>query len=254
LSEFTAGLENSWDDMDWDEKVGQIVAVISDLTSRIQSIAQASISLELERLAEYEKRTLAIIGDESEAAREKQLEFQKKINKQRFELEKKARVQELNFALASSIAAGAQAVINALALPIPPPGPQIVAGLYAGLTAVELAVINSQKQFVQGQQFVARRGGLVTGPSHEYGGVAAQGGLVLEGGEFIVNQAASTQYADILSSINTSTGGRGMGVDDSALVQEIRKQNQKPIKTYVMYEDIQNTNKINSRLEEISRL
>jgi hypothetical protein len=240
--------------MDWDEKVGQIVAVISDLTSRIQSIAQASISLELERLAQYEKQTLAIIGDESEAAREKQLEFQKKINKQRFDLEKKARVQELNFALASSIAAGAQAVINALALPIPPPGPQIVAGLYAGLTAVELAVINSQKQFTQSQQFVARRGGLVTGPSHEYGGVAAQGGLVLEGGEFIVNQAASTQYADILSSINTSTGGRGMGVDDSALVQEIRKQNQKPIKTYVMYEDIQNTNKINSRLEEISRL
>ena len=254
LSEFTAGLENSWDDMDWDEKVGQIVAVISDLTSRIQSIAQASISLELERLAEYEKQTLAIIGDESEAARQKQLEFQKKINKQRFELEKKARVQELNFALASSIAAGAQAVINALALPIPPPGPQIVAGLYAGLTAVELAVINSQKQFVQGQQFVARRGGLVTGPSHEYGGVAAQGGLVLEGGEFIVNQAASTQYADILSSINTSTGGRGMGVDDSALVQEIRKQNQKPIKTFVLYQDIQDTNKINSRLEEISRL
>ena len=254
LDDFKTGLDTTWESMDWKGKVLKIIAVIQDLTSRIQSIAQASISLELERLAQYEKQTLAIIGDESEAAREKQLEFQKKINKERFDLEKKARIQELNFTMASAIASGAQAILNALSLKIPPPVPQIVAGIYAGLTAIELATINNQKQFVKGQQYVARRGGLVTGPSHEYGGVAAQGGMVLEGGEFIVNQAASTQYADILSSINTSTGGRGMGVDDSALVQEIRKQNQTPIKTYVMYEDIQNTNKINSRLEEISRL
>ena len=116
------------------------------------------------------------------------------------------------------------------------------------------STIKSQLNFVKGTQYIARRGGLVTGPSHEMGGVMANGGLVLEGGEFVVNKNAVSQYSDILSSINTSTGGRALAVDDSKLVQEIRKQNQRPIKTYVMYEDIKNTNKINSKLEEISRL
>lgn len=254
LNEFTTGLNRSWEEMSWNEKVQQLVQVMNDLTSKIQGIAQAQISLELERLAAYEEQTLRIIGDETEAQREKQREFQEEINKQRFELEKKARIQELQFAVASSIASGAQAVVNALALPIPPPGPQIIAALYAGLTAVEIATINDQLNFVKSTQYVARRGGLVNGPSHEDGGVMMNGGMTLEGGEFIVNRNATAQYADILSQINTSTGGRALAMDDSRIVQEIRKQNQRPIKTYVMYEDIKNTNKINAKLEEISRL
>jgi len=62
------------------------------------------------------------------------------------------------------------------------------------------------------------------------------------------------QFSDLLSQINVQTGGRALSIDDSALVQEIRKQNQKPIKTYVLYNDIRDTNKINTRLEQISRL
>jgi len=236
-------------------KISIIAQEVSNLVGRFQQIAQAQISLELERLAAYEEQTLAIIGDETEAQREKQKEFQEEINKQRFELEKRARIQELQFAVATGIAGGAQAVINALALPIPPPGPQIIAGLYAGLTAVELATINSQLQFVKSTQYVpARRGGLVVGPDHESGGVMATGGLVLEGGEAILNQNAVSQFGDLLSNISVATGGRALTVDDSRIVQEIRQQNQRPIKTYVLYEDIKDTNKINSKLEQISRL
>jgi len=80
------------------------------------------------------------------------------------------------------------------------------------------------------------------------------GGLVLEGGEAILNKNAVAQFSDLLSQINVQTGGRALSIDDSALVQEIRKQNQKPIKTYVLYNDIRDTNKINTRLEQISRL
>ena len=76
----------------------------------------------------------------------------------------------------------------------------------------------------------------------------------MEGGEAVINKNAVAQFSDLLSQINLSTGGRSLSVDDSALVQEIRKQNQRPIKTYVLYNDIQDTNKINSRLEQISRL
>jgi len=105
-------------------KISIIAQEVSNLVGRFQQIAQAQISLEIERLAAYEEQTLAVIGDETEAQREKQREFQEEINKQRFELEKRARIQELQFAVATGIAGGAQAVINALALPIPPPGPQ----------------------------------------------------------------------------------------------------------------------------------
>jgi len=236
------------------DKIGAIAQEVSNLIGRFQQIAQTQISFELERLAAYEQQTLAIIGDETEAQREKQREFQEEINKQRFELEKKARIQELQFSIASGIAGGAQAVINALALPIPPPAPQIIAGVYAGLTAAELAIIRSQLRFVQSTQYVARRGGLVVGPDHESGGVMANGGLVLEGGEAILNQNAVAQFGDLLSNLSVATGGRALTVDDSRIVQEIRKQNQRPIKTYVLYEDIKDTNKINSKLEQISRL
>jgi len=236
------------------DKIGAIAQEVSNLIGRFQQIAQTQISFELERLAAYEQQTLAIIGDETEAQREKQREFQEEINKQRFELEKKARIQELQFSIASGIAGGAQAVINALALPIPPPAPQIIAGVYAGLTAAELAIIRSQLRFVQSTQYVARRGGLVLGPDHESGGVMANGGLVLEGGEAILNQNAVAQFGDLLSNLSVATGGRALTVDDSRIVQEIRKQNQRPIKTYVLYEDIKDTNKINSKLEQISRL
>ena len=235
-------------------RIGDIAQQVSNLIGRFQQIAQTQISFELERLAAYEQQTLAIIGDETEAQREKQREFQEEINKQRFELEKKARIQELQFSIASGIAGGAQAVINALALPIPPPAPQIIAGVYAGLTAAELAIIRSQLRFVQSTQYVARRGGLVLGPDHESGGVMANGGLVLEGGEAILNQNAVAQFGDLLSNLSVATGGRALTVDDSRIVQEIRKQNQRPIKTYVLYEDIKDTNKINSKLEQISRL
>jgi len=63
-----------------------------------------------------------------------------------------------------------------------------------------------------------------------------------------------SQFSDLLSQINLSTGGRAIQSNDSEIAQEIRKQNQTPIKTYVLYNDIQDTNKINSKLEQISRL
>ena len=51
-----------------------------------------------------------------------------------------------------------------------------------------------------------------------------------------------------------STGGRPLVGDDSRIVEEIRRQNQRPIKTYVLDRDIQNTRKINDRLSQLARL
>ena len=236
------------------EIADKVVQEFQQITSGIQNVLSSAISLQLEQLDYYEAQILASIGDETERAREIQEETRQEIAKERFEIEKRARLQELRFSLAGAVASGAQAVLKALAT-VPPPGGQILAGIYGGITAAQVAVINDQINFTKGTQFIARRGGLVVGASHENGGVMANGGsIILEGGEAILNKNAVSQFSDLLSQINISTGGRSLERDDSALVQEIRKQNQRPIKTYVLYNDIQNTNKINSRLEQISRL
>ena len=235
--------------------VGKIVQEFNNISSQLQNILATQISLQLEQLDYYSTQILAEVGDETEKQRALQEEIRKDIEKQKFELNKKGRLQELKFQLAGAIASGAQSVTNALATPAPPPIPQILAGIYAGLTAAQIAVIKDQIGFVQSTTFQARRGGLVTGNSHEYGGVMARGGQIeLEGGEAIINRNAVAQFSDLLSQINLSTGGRAITGNDSEIAQEIRKQNQTPIKTYVLYNDIQDTNKINSKLEQISRL
>lgn len=236
-----------------DEIASKVVQVFNNITSQIQGIISDSISLQLESLDYYTDVALAQVGDETEKQRAIQEEIRKEAERDRFELNKRARVTDLQFSIASTIANGAQAAINAIAT-VPPPGGQILAGIYAGLTAAQVAVINDQLQFVQGTQFIGRRGGLIQGASHEYGGVIARNGLEVEGGEAIINRAAVAEFGDLLSQINLSTGGRALTGNDSDIAQEIRKQNQTPIKTYVLYNDIQDTNKINSKLEQISRL
>ena len=235
------------------EFAGRVIDEFNALASGIQNVLASSISLQLEQLAYYEEQELARIGDETERAKEIQEETRQEIAKQRFDLEKKARLQELGFSLAGGIANTAQAILKALAT-VPPPGGQILAGVYGGIGAAQTAIILDQINFVKSTEFIGRRGGLIMGNDHENGGVMMNGGLVLEGGEAVINKNAVAQFSDLLSQINVSTGGRPLSVDDSALVQEIRKQNTRPIKTYVLYNDIQDTNKINSRLEQISRL
>ena len=231
----------------------QVVGIFNDITGQIQGVISDSISLQLEQLDYYTEQALAQVGDETEKQRAIQEEIRKQAEKERFELNKKARLTDLQFALASTVANGAQAAINAIAT-VPPPGGQILAGIYGLLTAAQLAIINDQIGFVKSTQFQARRGGLIMGESHEYGGVIARNGLELEGGEAIINRNAVSQFGDLLSQINLSTGGRALTGNDSDIAQEIRQQNQRPIKTYVLYDDIQNTNKINNKLEQISRL
>ena len=238
---------------DLNDLTTEIVAIFNDITGQIQGVISDSISLQLEQLDYYGEQALAQVGDETERQKALQEEIRKDIEKERFELNKRGRISELRFAQAQAVANGAQAIVNALANVAAPFG-QILAGVYAGITAAQVLVIKDQLQFVQGTQFQARRGGLVMGASHEMGGVPMGNGLELEGGEAIINRNAVSQFSDLLSQINLSTGGRAIQSNDSEIAQEIRKQNQTPIKTYVLYNDIQDTNKINSKLEQISRL
>jgi len=248
-------IENALDKVN--EVAQAITAVFSDISSKISSIVSAQNSLLLEQLAYAEEVTLARIGNATEEAAAEQESVRKEFAKKRFDLEKSSRITELQFSIADAIAQGTSATLQALAT-VPFPASIGVGALYAGITAAQIATINSQLQFTKGKQFIGRRGGLtsglLTGPSHEQGGIMANGGLVLEGGEAIINRNAVSQFSDILGNISTSTGGRPLTGDNSLIVEEIRRQNQKPIKAYVLDQDIQDTRKINSRLEQISRL
>jgi hypothetical protein len=238
---------------DLDKIVNNIVAKFQTLSSGFAQVIQARNSLLLEQLARDEEEAIKRIGNASIRAQKEQDAARATFAKRRFELEKKARIQELNFTLAQTIAQGAQAVVNALAS-VPFPAGIPFATLVGGLAVAQSQAVANQLTFVKSQQFVGRRGGLITGESHEgsNGGVPA----LLEGGEFIVNKAAVARYGDLIGDLNSSTGGRKLTIDDSRLVQAIAKQNTNtpPIKTYVLYNDIQNTEKLNSRITQLSRL
>jgi hypothetical protein len=234
--------------------------VLDDLSGRLSStIAQNNANL-FDQINYQEQLSLSRIGEaNSQSKREndrilaERAAAEKKFAQQRFDLEKKSRIQELNFALANAISGGAQAIINALALPAPPPIPQIYAASLGVLTGAQVQVIQNQLTTAQNKTFIARRGGLVDGTtSHEQGGVPA----LLEGGEFVMNREAVSKFGGIIGDINSSTGGRKLAIDDSRIVQAIASQNSNttPLKAYVLYNSIQDTEKLNKKITKLARL
>jgi len=230
-----------------------VVSIFNQISSGLSQVVSQQNSLLLEQLNNQEEQTLATIGDATEEARAEREKVEREFAEKRFNIEKNTRISELQFSLADTIANGAAAAIQTFAQVGFPFGIPLAA-IMAGITAAQVATINSQIGFAKSQQFVARRGGLLQGADHENGGIMATGGLVLEGGEAIINRNAVSQFSDILSQMSMSTGGRPLAGDDSRIVEEIRRQNQRPIKTYVLDSDIQEARKINQRLDEISRL
>lgn len=230
----------------------QVLSAFNEISGRLQGIISTQNSLLLEQLDYEQKAALENVGNTTKRELEIREKLEKDFAKRRFDIEKKARIQELQFALASTIADGASAVVNTLAsVPFPANIPLSV--IIGGLAGVQAALINEQIQFTQSKQFIARRGGLIQGASHEGGGVPA----LLEGGEFVMSRAAVDTYGETLSTMNASVGSRPLAIDDSRIVQAIAKQNtatKMPIKTYVLYNDIQNTEKLNNKIEQLSRL
>ena len=244
------------------KKVADIIlSTFTTISSQLSNIVQQQNSLLLEQLEYQQAQALAIIGEantESEEENKRILaeraRVEKEYQKKKFDAEKKARVSELQFALANATAQGAQAILNAYAtLPVAAAIPFSL--VLAALTATQIATINDQLQFTQNKAYLGRTGGLVEGSSHDsYGGGVP---TMLEGGEFILNKEAVRSFGDTISSINTATGGKPMSIDDSRIVQAIAKQNlstKTPLKAYVLYNDIQDTTKLNNKIEQLARL
>ena len=88
-------------------------------------------------------------------------------------------------------------------------------------------------------------GGLLTGNSHDLGGIRTSMGE-LEGGEFIMNRRATANFLPLLESINS------LGNTNAAQVQVAAQQ---PIvKTYVVATDMTSQQEANARLNALARL
>ena len=231
---------------------------ISSSMSEIASITAQRFQISLQKLTnDYQNDMENIVGDTAEA-NQKRLELEAAYQAEKKKLEKQAQITALKFSMAQAIADGAQSVLNILSVHAANPVlAGVLIGVAAGITAYQVDTINQQLQMVQSMRRggILARGGLASGPSHEQGGIFAGGGTFIEGNEAIINRQSTLQYAGLLSQVNMAGGGRPIMVQspmDSRLVEALAKQNQEPIRAYVVERDITKAQSINQRLEQLA--
>ena len=239
------------------EKINFALQTASKAITDIASLVAQSFQIQIDRLENnYSDAMENIVGD-TEEANQKRIETEKAYQAEKAQIERRAQLSSLRFTLAQTIASGAQSIVSAAALP--PPANIIVGALNAGITAAQVAIIQTQINDIQSRPLrrggVLAMGGFIDGPSHEQGGVYAGGGYTLEGNESVINRQSTLQYSGLLSSINQSGGGRPIVVQspmDSRLVEALAKQKTEPIRAYVVEQDITKAQSINRRLEQLA--
>ncbi len=239
------------------EKINFVLQTTSKALTDIASLVAQSFQIQIDRLEyRYGEAMENIVGD-TEEANQKRIETEKAYQAEKAQIERRAQLSSLRFTLAQTIASGAQSIVSAAALP--PPANIIVGALNAGITAAQVAIIQTQINDLQSQPLrrggILAMGGFIDGPSHEQGGVYAGGGYTLEGNESVINRQSTLQYSGLLSSINQSGGGRPIVVQspmDSRLVEALAKQKTEPIRAYVVEQDITKAQSINRRLEQLA--
>ena len=243
------------------QKLEKGLQTFQQTLGQIGSLIGDGFSFQLEKLEQdYSKALAGVVGD-TKQANDKRLELEKGYQQEKKAIEKKARLTSLRLTLAETIASGAQAVVSALK--IPPPAGQILAGINATITGLQVGLIAQQIELAQqlrrgGRILMASGGfnGIVQGASHEYGGVKLQGGgIEVEGNEAIINRSSTIKYGSLLSTINQAEGGRPIMVGsamDSRLIEVLAKQKQEPIRAYVVEQDITKSQQINRKLEQLA--
>jgi len=223
-----------------------------------QTVAQG-FSFDLQYLELQYKDTMDNIVGDTKEANNKRAEAEKIYQGQVEQLQKRQAKFNLQLTLSQAIADAAAAIITITKQT------GIFATIAATITAAATAVqiqqiaqqINRIDSFKRGG-FIKGQGGLVVGPSHEYGGVKFQnGGVELEGGEAVINRVSSVRYGELLNSINIAGGGKPLMVnnfDDSRIVEAIAKQRSEPLRAYVLEQDITQKQAINKRLEQLAQI
>jgi len=242
------------------QKIQQGFELFSQTLNQISGLVNEKIQTDLESLQIAQQKALENVVGDSEQAAQKRLEIQAEYEAKSKEIEKKGRITSLRFSQAQTIANTAQAVAKALAELGPILGP-ILAGVNSAIGIAQIAIIEDQISNARSLRrggVVRAQGGMIIGPSHENGGVRlAQAGIIAEGNESIINRQSTLDYQSLLSSINIAGGGRPLvynNFDDSRIVEAIAKQQQKPIRAYVLGSEITNEQAISKRLDDLSKI
>ena len=232
---------------------------IQDSMSKISAITAQRFTLQLDTLTNEYNKDMANIVEDTKEANDKRIELEKIYQQQKKEIEKQAEITALKFSMAQAIADGAQAVLNIWSTHAANPIlAGVLTGIAVGITAYQVDTINQQLQMVSSMRrggILMGGGGLAGGASHEQGGIYAGGGSYIEGNEAIINRQSTLQYSGLLSQINQSGGGRPIMVQspmDSRLVEALAKQNQTPIRAFVIERDITKAQSVNKRLEQLA--
>jgi hypothetical protein len=185
--------------------------------------ANAERYTEIQQHIEEEKAANAELAEQEEIQKQKELKAEKEKAKAEYEIalaEWEIKKSDLE---ANQIAAGvngALAVINALGAPFPL---NIVLPILIGLaTAVQIASINKQIGTLDKTKPKPPKAakGMLVGPSHEGGGIPIEA----EGGEFIVNKRATSEYLPLIQAINDS-GNRPKYAEGGQVTQPAQTQN-----------------------------
>ena len=244
------------------EKLTRYQNNLNQLQSIFNSYAQLTseyYQTQLQAVDAENERTLAKIQGDTDEANQKRLDAEKIYQEKRIQIEKAAAKRALQISLAQAIANAAASIVK-IAEQTGVLAP-IAATIVAGINAAQVVQIASQLSSIDSYQkggFIKGMGGLVVGPSHEYGGVKyAQGGVELEGGEAVINRVSSVKYAPLLSEINQAGGGKPLVVnnfDDSRIVEAIARQRTEPLRAYVLEQDITQKQQVQARLEQLSQI
>lgn len=243
----------------YDYKVSEATNYINKLSSIISQEAQAFQSiwnLQAEvattaRQEQYNKDSeslKAALGERTmtqELYDEKTRALETKKNQQEIEGKRKQFAQNKALAIANAAMGGAQAVVQALASS-PPPLSFVLAGVSAGIAAVQLGVISSTK-------FKANRGGKVPGQPSSVDSVDA----LLAPGEMVINSTSSKMFAPVLSAINQAGGGVQLAPEVSHITQTksqaVYGTDQPIVKAYVSETDMTDAQSRVSRFRNNNR-
>ena len=244
------------------ERIEKFQSYLTDFQTFVSQIGQITNELyfnEFNKLERENQRAIDNIVDDTERGNELRIQQEEIYQRKKKQLEKNSAKTALAISLVQATANVAEAITKALTA-----GPvtgQILAGVSAGIGAVQVGIIASQLSALNEYQrggIIKGQGGMVVGPSHEYGGVRFQnGGVELEGGEAVINRISSVKYAGLLSQINQSGGGRPISVtnfDDSRILEALSKQKNEPLRAYVVESDITDKQQITRRLERLSQI
>ena len=210
-----------------------VMRTASSITTAIGAMQQARMAEELEA------------AGENAAKREE-------IEKKYFEKNKQVQKAETIIDTLTSAVAAYKALAG---IPVVGPGLGAIAAAAALVTGYarvrEIEATTFQSSSTSGGGYAGSKfagGGLLTGPSHQQGGMKSMLGE-LEGGEFVVNRIATQAFMPLLEEINS------MGQSNSERMLNPAPTPQTPIiKTYVVATDMDSALEKKRKIEKLARL